>query len=325
MGGGATCAPFTAGVLRCESAGLGWPPNVRTPCAGLPRRLLRGECAGALDDGRRRTRRAWDERCSRPATRKLSAVERRVPGRQDAVRGYAGVCQWWLASTGVPASRQTECRYRGPGRIRAPLYTLLAASASPAPPRRIDCHRASARRTEQTGHRGRPIQRSRAGLREQPYYLLRYCIQLCAGFRSRERCKPCTWVLPPCGTSSFESSSRRAYHGWNTFEPCSFWRRRRRSPGLDEGERHRARVETRYRSSRLLSSDRRNCAAIKKRMDDAKTRTSWYAGAAQTRREKLSFIIGQRTSDDCPLSDVAMVHPSASCLLSHQPRRFVCK
>ncbi len=49
MEGGAICAPFVAGVLQCELAGLGWPPNTRTPCAGLPRRLLRGECAGARD------------------------------------------------------------------------------------------------------------------------------------------------------------------------------------------------------------------------------------------------------------------------------------
>ncbi len=34
-------------MLSCESAGLGWPPNVRTPCAGLPRRYPRGACAGA--------------------------------------------------------------------------------------------------------------------------------------------------------------------------------------------------------------------------------------------------------------------------------------
>lgn len=47
MGGGGA-SPCGAGMLQFESAGLGWPPNVRTPCAGLPRRLLRGECAGAL-------------------------------------------------------------------------------------------------------------------------------------------------------------------------------------------------------------------------------------------------------------------------------------
>ncbi len=47
MGGGGA-SPGPAGVLQCESAGLGWPPNVRLPRAGLPRRWLRGECAGAL-------------------------------------------------------------------------------------------------------------------------------------------------------------------------------------------------------------------------------------------------------------------------------------
>lgn len=50
MGGGHCASPSPASVLQCESAGLGWPPNVRTPCAGLPRRLLRGAGAGARDD-----------------------------------------------------------------------------------------------------------------------------------------------------------------------------------------------------------------------------------------------------------------------------------
>ena len=48
MGGEGRCAsPGPAGVLQCESAGLGWPPNVWTSCARLPRRLRRGACAGA--------------------------------------------------------------------------------------------------------------------------------------------------------------------------------------------------------------------------------------------------------------------------------------
>jgi len=45
-GGGASSGG--AGVLQCESAGLGWPPNVRTLRAGLPRRSRRGMCAEAL-------------------------------------------------------------------------------------------------------------------------------------------------------------------------------------------------------------------------------------------------------------------------------------
>ena len=48
-GRGGAASPSCAGVLRCESAGLGWPPNVQTPCAGLPRRFQRGACAGAWD------------------------------------------------------------------------------------------------------------------------------------------------------------------------------------------------------------------------------------------------------------------------------------
>ena len=46
MGGGG--ASPGAAVLHCESAGLGWPPNIRTPCAGLPRRLQRGACRGGV-------------------------------------------------------------------------------------------------------------------------------------------------------------------------------------------------------------------------------------------------------------------------------------
>ncbi len=42
------------GMLGCESAGLGWPPNVQTLRAGLPRRLSRGVCAEAQNDESRR-------------------------------------------------------------------------------------------------------------------------------------------------------------------------------------------------------------------------------------------------------------------------------
>ena len=56
MGGrGAAASPGPADVLQCDPAGLGWPPNVQTPCAGSPRRFLRGACAGAPND---RTRNA---------------------------------------------------------------------------------------------------------------------------------------------------------------------------------------------------------------------------------------------------------------------------
>lgn len=48
MGGGGGVSPFVAGMLQCELAGLGWPPNVRTLRAGLPRRSRRGVCAEAL-------------------------------------------------------------------------------------------------------------------------------------------------------------------------------------------------------------------------------------------------------------------------------------
>ncbi len=53
--GGASPGPV--GVLQCESAGLDWPSNIQTPCAGLPRRLQRGACAGAQDEVQRTCRR----------------------------------------------------------------------------------------------------------------------------------------------------------------------------------------------------------------------------------------------------------------------------
>ena len=76
-GGGRCASPGPADVLQCESAGLGWPLNVQTPCAGLPRRLRRGACAGAPDDRGRDAcdivlRRQVKEAGARPSDRSAS-------------------------------------------------------------------------------------------------------------------------------------------------------------------------------------------------------------------------------------------------------------
>jgi hypothetical protein len=48
MGGGGGASPGPSGVLQCESAGLGWPPKLRTLRAGSPRHFLRGARRGGV-------------------------------------------------------------------------------------------------------------------------------------------------------------------------------------------------------------------------------------------------------------------------------------
>ena len=114
-GGGGRCAsPGLAGVLQCESAGLGWPLNVQTPCAGLPRRLRRGACAGAQCDGQRRTNRGKLSRtCDAAGNRSAWSLIQR--NRKSGVR---------LVGVGPSTARTGKAAFEKAPQLR-PIYASL--------------------------------------------------------------------------------------------------------------------------------------------------------------------------------------------------------
>lgn len=110
-------------IIQCVSAGLGWPLNARTPCAGLPRRLSRGECAGAQDD-----REPWsllDQRTTRGIRRARRVNSRCYPqdirGNKEPNFRMAGDCSIKPSATPIVV-RSTISRWHQDTRMVRRLF-----------------------------------------------------------------------------------------------------------------------------------------------------------------------------------------------------------
>ena len=188
MGGGGRCSsPGPAGVLQCDSAGLGWPLNVQTPCAGLPRRLRRGACARA-PSGRNgeRASRVCEAGLSDLAPRKFPAMERHASrGWQNVVRSNSRVCARYLAPASVHAPCHEECVYREPGCITEPSCKLLGCVTRAAAPEGVFGKRLAPWRIGFGCHTGRVLRRRYSGLRYKQRRSAARCLLRRSYFRGR--------------------------------------------------------------------------------------------------------------------------------------------
>jgi len=298
--GGAS--PGGAGVLQCELAGIGWPPKIQAPCAGLPRQLSRGAGAGARDG-----------RCGRAGLDGRGTPRVRGSGREGDCRSGARIsgnqqsrlCLACLitgqhSSCSSPVRPSSYVRAKHPGVVRQLLRTCRSSRdvvrtragllCEAARPPRTGCGIAAfAALTHKAG-----CERDNAG-----------------NWHNRTR-------LQQFGAVPKRSSRYASGSAFRTIASCGVQLRRCDGTSCKEGEeqgpKHRSEAGHKRKASHAVS---RCCEGCRRTRDRQNSPLRFCRG----KTSPLGFAMAKPTPEPLPL----YLPAQSAIFLSHQPQRFVCK